>query len=760
MLKRTMTFMTGTAALALACPAAVLAQNAATDTGTAVQQTGDASLDIIVTAQRRSERVQDIPLAISAFDSNRIAGTGVVSIANIATQVPSVYFGSFGANRPQLYIRGIGSRQYDPGSESSVGVFTDEVYLGRSGGSFSQLKDIERIEVLRGPQGTLYGRNTIGGAINVISKGPTPEFKAEAEAGISNYDGYNLFGAVGGPLNASKTLMFRVAGWRDKQDGYLLNLTNGRHFQGVDNTGGRVRLAFEPDSDFRVDLTAEYLHDGDGAAFAGFNQGTGPSSTGAPADPNLVFFAAASRLPLVKPTQSLYAGYNDTDPTLDRDAYSLIARSEYEAGFATVTSITSYHRLNNDDSRDLDGSSLQTVNTIGIERSDQYTQELRLTSDPDGPLSLGGQLDWIVGAFYYNDRTRRADKFILGVDSAVRAAIGTPATDIVDARYATESYAAFGQATAHLGDFDLTVGLRYSHDKKRVTYNDTTSDALPFITAPFVATTRASYDSLDPRVVLSYKFNRDVNVYVSYSTGFKSGGFQYAPFNVGAAQAKFAPERIRALEGGIKSELFDRLLRLNLAGFHYNYRNLQVNRIVDSASGPQNLISNAKSSKLYGIELESVLRPTSDFDLSLNYGYLHSRYNEFTFNAAQNLVYDGTTMVRAPKHSVNAGAEYRIPIGTNKLTLRADYAFFSTFYFEPGEGSNTFGSGVPLTREKGYGLLDLRAAYEFSHFRVSAYVTNLTNEKYRRSVNGLGNVVVGYAGPPRMYGLRFAYSFR
>ena len=757
MIKTISILSAGVAGLAIVLPAAAIAQGGDTSEGASDGQ--GSSQDIVVTAQRREERVQDIPIAISAFGSEQIAAAGVVSIANLAPRVPSVYFGSFGANRPQLYIRGIGSRQYDPGSESSVGVFTDEVYLGRSSGSFSQLKDIERIEVLRGPQGTLYGRNTIGGAINVISKAPTPEFRAEAEAGISNYDGYNLFGAVGGPLNASKTLMFRVAGWRDKRDGYLLNLETGNRFQGVDNTGGRIRLAWEPDSRLRVDLEAEYLHDGNGAGFDGFNQGTGPSVSGAPANPNSVFFVSPSKLPLLTPTKSLYAGYNNIDPTLDRDAYSYIGRVEYDFDFATLTSISAYHKLNADDSRDLDGSSLFVINTASRERSKQFTQEIRLTSDPNGSMSFGGKLDWIVGGFYYNDNTHRRDDYTIGPDSVVRAALGTSTVDSVDAKYGTKSYAAFGQATLHLGDFDFTIGGRYSRDSKHVTYVGSTTDAFPLITAPFVVPVRATYTSFDPRFVVKYNISQDVNVYASYSTGFKSGGFQYVPFNPAAATERFKPERVRAFEAGVKSQFLDRRAQLNLTGFHYDYRNLQVNRIVDSNSGPQTLISSAESSTIYGVELEAVLRPTEYFNVNVTYGDLHARYDKYEFNLSQNLVFDGTTMVRAPTHSINVGGEYRVPVGNGKLTFAADYALLSTFFFEPGEGDNRFGSGVPLTREPGYGLLNLRTAYEIGAFRVTGYATNVGNVKYRRSAQGLSSGIVGFAGEPRIYGLKVAWSY-
>ncbi len=716
--------------------------------------------DIVVTAQRREERVQDIPLAISAFTGQQLAKAGVVSLETIAPRVPSFYFGSFGATRPQLYLRGIGTRSFDPGSESSVGVFTDEVYLGRASGSFGSLKDVNRIEVLRGPQGTLYGRNTIGGAINVITNGPTPEYQATVEAGVSNYSGWDLFGAVGGPITADKTVMFRVAGWHAEREGYVTNLTTGNKFQGVDNTGFRGRLAFQPTETFRVDLTAEYIEDGDAAGFGGINQGTGRTAAGAAADPRAVFFAAASRLPNQRLPVSLRAGYLNYDPTLDRSATSYIGRVEYDADFATLTSVTSYRELEATDTRDLDGSSLDTLSQTGIEESKQFTQEFRLTSNPEGPMSFGGAFDWIVGAFYYKDESSRQDLFRVGEDSAVRAALNTPAFDNVFTDYESSSYAIFGQATAHFGEqFDVTVGARYTEDKKDVRFQDTTTDASPIIAAAFTTTQAATYDSFDPRVVATYKFTPDINVYASYSTGFKSGGFQYAPFNLAAANTVFNPEDITTYEVGFKSEFADRRIRFNAAAFTYDYKDLQISRIIDTASGPQTLISNAASSTINGLDLELLLRPSDNLDFSFTYGYLDATYDNYVFNIAQNLVFSGTTLVRAPSNSLNAGIEYRIPIASNQLTLRADAAFTDTFYHEPGEGNPVFGSGIPLTVEKSYTLVDLKAVYEVGDLRFTAYVNNVADEEYRRTVNALGATVVGFAGAPRLYGFRVSYSY-
>lgn len=714
--------------------------------------------EIVVTAQKREQRAQDIPIALSAFTDDRVRGLGIDSIANVAPRVPSVYFGSFGAARPQLYIRGIGTRSFDPGSESSVGVFADEVYLGRSTGSFGALKDIERIEVLRGPQGTLYGRNTIGGAINIVSKGPTAEFEGEGEFGLSNFGGNEAFAAASGPLNEAATVQYRVSGWHHYRDGYVTNQATGTTFQGVDNTGGRFRLAFLPSDDLRIDLSVETLHDGNEAAFGGFNQGTGPSSMGAPANPTVVFFTPADRPAVANP--DLRRGTSDTDPTLDRDARAYVGRLDWDLGDVTLTSVSAFRTLDIQDGRDLEGSSRSVIDQLSAEESDQFTQEIRLASNADGNFSMNGFLDWIVGAFYYDDRSEREDQFFIGVDSVVRAAAGTPALDVASSDYKITSYAFFSEVTAHLTEqLDLTLGVRYTRDDKESTQTGTTTDAAPIIATDFQTFNKADYDSVDPRVVASYKLTPDQNVYLSYSTGFKSGGFQYVPFTAAQANVLFEPEEIEAWELGYKSRLFGGRTQLNAAVFFYDYQDLQVSRIIDAGGAPVSLITNAASSEVTGFDLEVLTRVNQYLDLSLSYGFLDATYEDYVFNVDQNLDFSDTDLVRAPNHTLNIGAETYFEVGRGELTMRADYAWLSNFYFEPGEGDNRFGSGIPLSEEGSYGLLDLRVVYGQDQWRVTGFMTNALDEEYRRTVNALGSTIVGFAGQPRIYGVKFGWEF-
>lgn len=723
---------------------------AAQEADVASEEAPSDSVDIVVTAQRRQERVQDIPVAISAFGSEQLERTGVASLEGIAPRVPSFYFGSFGAARPQLYIRGIGTRSFDPGSESSVGVFADDVYLGRSSGSFGAMKDIERVEVLRGPQGTLYGRNTIGGAINVISKAPTDEFTGNFEVGASNFGGYNVLGAMGGPIAEDK-LMFRVAAWHEERDGYVTNTATGNRFQGIDNTGARLRVTIAPVEPLKIDLSAEFMQDGNKAAFSGLNQGT----FGAP---TTVFFRGSGT---ATANTDLRRGALSSDPFLDREVKSYIGRIEYDAGGATITSISALRYLDIQDGRDLEGSSLDVLDQSSDEHSKQFTQELRIASTPGDGLSLNGLVDWIIGGFYYHDTSNRTDSFRVGINSAVRAAAGTPATDVALSDYKIESYAVFGQATFHLTDaLDVTLGGRFSHDSKRATQAGTTTDGAPIIAAAFTTTNSATYESFDPRIVVAYKLSGDANIYASYSTGFKSGGFQYVPFSKGQADVLFAPEDITAYEIGFKTEWLDRALRVNGAAYYYDYKNLQISRIILPAgsTSPVSLISNAASSTIKGLDLEITARPSRNFEVNIAYGYLDAKYDSYVFNATTD--FSGTRMVRAPEHSINVGAEWRIPLlGDGELSLRADYALTGDFFHEPGQGNILYGTGIPLTAEDGYGLLDLRATLTKDNWKLTAYATNVGDADYRRTINALGSTVVGFAGTPRIYGVKLGYSF-
>ncbi|HMP55401.1 MAG TPA: TonB-dependent receptor [Novosphingobium sp.] len=704
--------------------------------------------EILVTAQRRSERLIDIPATLAALDSEALRAAGVVDISSVAPRVPGFYAGGFGSSRPQLYLRGIGTRQFDPGSEASVGVFVDEGYLGRTGGVLGALKDIERIEVLKGPQGTLYGRNTIGGAINVISKSPTSDLDAEAEAGFGNFGRYDLFAAVSGPI-AGEAVKARAAGWRSYRRGYVTNLTSGKHAQGTDNFGGRLRLEINPAENVQIDLIGEIMRD-DGPSFQGESVGTVPN-------PNSILLGTGVPLKSANPFKQFYSANTEYDRNID----ALTGKVDVGLGFGSLVSVTSYRKMSYFDFRDFDNTNLDVINQTTAERSKQFTQEVRLVSDRDGSLSFGGVIDWIIGVYYYKDTSFHTDIFDFGVNTSNPGRIGQQ--DETIGNYKTKSYAAFGQLTAHFSDtLDLTVGARYSKDKKQSSFQGKTTDALPLVAVPYIQNNPwISFDSFDPKATLSFRPNRNLNIYASFSQGFKAGGYQFTPLTQSQAATVFRDEKLKSYEVGFKTSLMDRKVQINGALYRYDYDNIQVSRIVQLLDGTTpSLISNAGKSRIEGGELDVTLEPIEGLMFNAAYAYTKARYLDYRVSPAAGAAdYSGTRMVRAPKHSVNFSGQYEFPVGEDSsLMLRGDVALLSTFFHEPGEGQLTYGTTIPFTREPSYAVANFRLAYRMGNWKVSGWVNNAFDKLYRRTVHALPGQVINYYAEPRTYGMTLGWT--
>jgi iron complex outermembrane receptor protein len=715
--------------------------------------------DIVVTAQRRSERTQDVPASISAFGADELARQNVTGIETLARRTPGFYLGSSGALRPALYIRGVGSRQADAGSEAPVGVFLDDIYLGRSSSALGTLKDIERVEILRGPQGTLYGRNTIGGAVNILSKAPTSEFEGRIDAGVSTYGGWNAMIAAGGPVDDAGSIRARFAAWRDKRDGYITNLTNGRDVLGTDNLGARARLDIDLSERITLSGIADYSYDGDGAGFQG-------KRVGNVVNRNAVFLGRAGLLPQTSPDR--FGEFYNSDPTLDRTIYGFTGKLVADLGGVELSSISGYRGIDSVDGRDVDASSLLVGTQLSTERSKQFTQEIRLASVSGGPLTFADHLSWLVGAYYYHDSSFRSDQFDFGPDSVIGLLPGAK-TSIASADYTTKSYAFFGQFVVKPVDgLELTLGARYSHDKKTALARGTnTIPGAPLIAVPYATNLlEESWSSFDPKAVLAYHLNSRINVYASYSKGFKSGGFQYVPLSEAQARLIYDPEELEAFEIGFKSRLFDDRVQLNLSAYKYNYNDLQVTRNIPQ---PNNsvavLVTNAGTSKIKGADVELIWKPVNELELGATYNYLDAKYTDYIFApagipASPSTDFSGTRLTRSPKHSLSGYGELTIPgPGEGELILRADYAYRTTFFFEPGEGNILYGPTVPFTVQEAYGLLDLRATYRTGNFSISAFADNVTNEYYLRNTQGFGSVIVQFPGSPRVIGAQLGYRW-
>lgn len=705
--------------------------------------------EVVVTARKKSESLQDVPISMNAFDSDALDAAGVNGVEEIAKQTPGLFFQSFDDTRPNVYIRGVGSRQFDAGSEGSVGIFIDEFYVGRFSGAMTGLMDVERIEVLKGPQGTLYGRNTIGGAINVITKAPTEELEAKLKFGAGNYDARTMQATVSGPIAGDKVLG-RLSVSSSKRDGYIKNSATGEDHMGDDSTAARGKIVFLPTDSLKLTLSGEY------------NKNERPGTQG---EPRNGVFAARPGIALDR-TDNRYSDFYNGDSEFDREIKQLMTRVDYEGESISLVSLTSWRDSDLAEFRDLDSTRFDTIGQDTREDSEAFSQEFRISSNP----SDGDRLDWVAGIYYYKEDTDRIDRFPFGPDSAISAIaaavdagfppapVFVPGVDTLNEDYLvdveTTSTAVFGQFTYSLtDDLNITVGLRYTKDEKEGDIQGVTSRAgLPPIFANFAVDLDEDWDSWDPKVTLDYAVTEDVMVYLTYSQGFKSGGFQFAQFNAGGASQVFDPEEVEVLEAGLKSTLWDRRLQLNASVFSYDYSDLQLPRVVLLPNGSfGNVISNAGESSVKGLELDMHLLLTENLVVDLGYAYLDAEYDDYEFNGA--LDFSGNRMIRSPENTANAGITYTIALGAGELSLKADWSWSDEFFYEADEGA------TPFTTQGAFSVVNAFVTYELEDWTFRLWGKNLGDKEYRNSVLNFGGNVIEFMAPPSMWGVEVSWEY-
>ncbi|WP_156680767.1 TonB-dependent receptor [Sphingomonas profundi] len=700
--------------------------------------------DIVVTAQRRAENLQDVPITMSVLGASELQAAGIANVEQVARLTPGLFVGKFDTLRPQVYLRGVGSRVFDPGSEGSVGIFTDESYMGRFSGSLTDVLDVERIEVLKGPQGTLYGRNTIAGAINIITRAPTDTFEGYAEASYGNYNQYDVRGAVSGPL--SDTVRFRIAARTGHRDGFSRNTASGRRGNGDDGDVIRARLAADVTERLTVDLIGEYQH----ASLPGLLQ----ESTG-----SRQFLQAASS-PSYTPTPDKYSEAYNIDGYSRRSIYSGVGKIAWRGDAVTLNSITSYRRSTIGQAYDLDATPRNIWTFDYRERSRQFSQEVRLSSSDDGAATFGGAIDWVLGGYYYNEQTRRADHFNLGADSIFATNQAATEVNTYATRISTKSYAAFGQITANLTDtLHITAGGRYTHDRKAAVITTTTTSTIPPSYYPgFTVRPGKSWSSFDPKLTIDYQLSRRILAYATASRGFKSGGFQYNSTNAALAAVVFNPERAWTYEAGLKSQFLDNKVQLNVAAFYYDYKNLQLPLFVllpppAPAGSGSNVISNAAKSTIKGIDATTLIAVTPEFTLSGGVSYLDAKYDRYVTGTAN---YSGNRMIRSPKWQANAAASYETPLNDAlKLKLRGDWSYTSRIFFEADEGAR------PFTSQEGFSLFNARVglAEIDDRWAVEGWVSNIADKHYVNTVFSVPVTVLQVWSLPRTYGGTVRYRF-
>lgn len=731
---------------------------------------------IVVTAQRRADNVQNAPLAISAITGANLAKSRVLSITDLAQTLTGI---SFTANSPQaneINIRGVvNTRLTGPTADQSVSTFVDDVYVARSGVLNTNFYDVARIEVVRGPQGVLLGKNVAGGAVNVINNRPTQQASGAATVTIGNYDLRQVTGFINGPITSEVSA--RVSFQTLDHSGYARDLLHNVDLENEDSKQGRLQLLYEPaNSGFRGLFIADYSKESnDGVNRVGVESPTSPAGPTIWSGTRKLIEARLGRKLSPRESYPVWPQYlGDAAPTQQRatrDNYSFILRMEQQLGeVATLTSITAYRHNNADTLYDQTGlgpnngfnftpaqlasvgSSLLFAEPVRFVESGKYfTQELRVASNDHG-----GRFSWIAGAFVLRSSVLQRNRF-WGESLVLPTLSGESAWRD---RGRNRDFAVFAQVGYEFTDtLKLDLGVRYTKDRKSGVqqgtiiatgdrYNPLDKTPLTPLTENFTAPYGKSWNDVTPQGTLRWTPSDAMMVYGTISRGFKGGGFLNNASSGVAASIAYNPETVTNFEVGYKAEFFDHTIRWNSAVFLMKYKNLQVQQTL--ASCLCNIVSNAASATIKGVESELQVAPSRNFHAWLNGSYLDPTYDDFTFAGVNN---SGNKLQRTPKFQIAVGAEASADIGdwTDALTARLAYRYQGRMPWAP---ENT-------TFEKGYGTLDGRVTVNLpnNNWTVSAFAKNLTNTLYRTNIIVFFHDEMSSYAPPRTFGFEVGAKF-
>lgn len=749
--------------------------------------------EVIVTAQKRSENIQNVPISISAISETFIQEVGAQSVNDLGLYTPGLETRVSQPTQPAFNIRGITTNDFGIGADPAVAVYVDGVYSGRSGAAMTAFQDVSRVEVLKGPQGTLFGKNAAAGALHIVSNAPTDDFEASVDVSVGNYSRRTVEGTFNAPL--ADNLFLRVSAIDNQRDGYRRNLATGSKVADENNNGMRAALLWQVTPTTSATLRMEYLDiDQDAAIGYGLLNGGDP------------YGDAVVDAPV-------------------REALHLAGGSvtiESKLGGMNFTSITAARDFASRNLRDEDGTAIVPLyfTSENIEDNRFVSQELRLVSDDSSKLR------WTVGAMYSRERGEQDSALNFSTDLIDRVLLGNPAVaaglDFYNGLFSTDytaatappgfgwdivldptgenimnwgtplaagqsvlggffgenahadltstSTAAYGDATYSLTDkTDVTVGLRYTRDEKDFTLTIVPNQfgfGVVYNTTPGVTQTD-TWSNLSTRVVLSHKFAEDTMAYASYATGYKAGGF-----NSTEISNPFDEEEVTNYELGLKSTPLEKL-RLNAALFFYEYTDLQeLVSVLNPDTGINEVRIRNEDAEGRGVEIETQWRVMPELTLSANYAYLDTEITKFALFANETAADDRTGQPQSSvaKQKYNLSAEY-----TYGLQSAGDVSFRVGYTYVGRRKSQGLGGATPealalmdLYRgdlDDPYRNVDARITYSNAGetWHVSLFGQNLTDEQYLYSLGGfaagIGSPIADRA-PPRFYGVEAAYSFR
>jgi iron complex outermembrane receptor protein len=774
--------VTGASILALAMPEIVQAAETAPDR----------LQDIVVTAEKRSESLQTTPLAISALDAKALEVQVINNLADVSRSVPSLQFGvnavdSYGT---EISIRGIGSNSQSGNTDPGVALSVNGVYMARSSAAVTSLFDVERIEVLRGPQGTLYGRNSTGGAINIIPTRPKQGVtEAMIEGTYGNYNLVRLRGIVNAPL--ADNVAFRMSSQYEKRDGYVKNLVSGKPDQdNADNFAIRPSLSIDAGGALKVLVSSYYSRmkqDGSGVRYLGVDGGpngypAGPVAVAFPqggppfsvdAFPYQTLSAAWTLQPL--PTD-LHQVRKNTPEQTNVKQYGADLTLDYAMSDAvTLRSITSYQHTAYDLLVDADSSELNLATNQMVSSAHQFSTELNLIGETD-------RLKWVLGAFYLDEASDETFTVATCPKGCLTSngykgpfiyppfiTAGSPPDQgwihHTVQQFGAKAYAGFGQFTWSMTDkLSLTTGARWSRDEKSILHTGIGPGYLDFVpnvpnaqvnNVPDKASSH-SWSKITGRATLDYKITDKTMIYASFARGYKSGGEQLTSDGSSDVTGIFNPEVVDTYEAGLRTRFLDNRVQLNLTGFTSDYKNFQTFEL--TLNGP--LVINAGAARIKGAEFEIRVLPVQRLHINASGAFLDAKYTSFKVTSPSPTGpvtedFTGNRLNRAPKFSGDISADYTVPTSWGSVTGNLGYSYVGAQYYDRGN--------LAVDRQASRGLVRASLNFDMGSYAITFWGNNITNEKYVSSqrINPAfsGGTRLVNIGAPATYGVTLRAKF-
>jgi iron complex outermembrane receptor protein len=693
--------------------------------------------EVVVTARKTAESVQDVPLSVTAITSEQMRQLGLTNLNDVAVRTPGLQYGNFGDLKlSPTSLRGVVGSSGSAGADPAVGMYVDEVFIGQGAGAALDLFDIDRVEVLRGPQGTLFGRNTIAGVINITTKRPTQTLEANAELDYGNFDHVRAGASISGPLG-SDHLSGKIAAIYDDRGGTSDNVWLKQDANTSHHWSTRGQLLFQPSDSTELLLTGEYYEvDQSPLAF------------------ETLRYNDAATLPQVL---DLFGLPRNTDPwdrkvygdqrneeTLELWGVSALLRTRI--GEVGLTNVLSYRTHDYYNRSDTDRSPASFIYDGDPENVDRFSEELRFDWTT-------GNLAWLAGLYFYHQDAKNLSFVEVGTDLATL--LGAPELAGINAGSNADtnaqSIAGFGSVSWTLTDaLDLTFGGRYTYETKEIDYSQ--SDPLGLLGGDFAVKADNSWSEFTPNASARYRFTPDVMGYATISKGFKSGGFNDA---LGDANGiGFDPEQLWNYEVGLKSELLDRRLFANVALYYMDWKDIQITN--DNPATPiyDPIITNAGKAHSTGIEIELQALVTRQFRVNANLSVQEAKYDEGTLPTGEPL----DKIPFAPRYTGDLNAEYRVPVGEGEISLLGEVLLRGeTFLTNDNEVDG---------RVSDYQLYNARVAYEANDgkWSVTLWGANLGDEKVKQRLFDLSDQdVVGQKfialNDPRTYGVTFRIKY-